>query len=120
VCVCVGVRLSYGHDGVVGHWVSDITVFPFTATTFAALRLLKSVQDSRHGHHYIRNKGTNITPRSLKLACEGCVHVFSCHKGLVVFPNVLITQKPFWLGKLPKPSSPGRHVFRTQKPSCNL
>ncbi len=21
VCVCIGVWLSYGHDGVVGHWV---------------------------------------------------------------------------------------------------
>jgi len=71
VCVVVGVRLSYGHDGVVGHWVSDITVFLVTATTSAALRLLKSVQDSRHGHHYTRNKGTNITPRSR----EGCVCV---------------------------------------------
>jgi len=119
VCVCVvGVRLCYGHDGVVGHWVSDITVFPVTATTSAALRLLKSVQDSRHGHHYTTNKGTNITPRSRE-GCV-CVYVLSCHKGLVVFPNVLITQKPFWLGKLPKPSSPGRHVFRTQEPSCNL
>jgi hypothetical protein len=60
---------------VVGHWVSDITVFPVTATTSAALRLLKSVQDSRHGHHYTRNKGTNITPRSPKLAREGCVRM---------------------------------------------
>jgi hypothetical protein len=75
VCVCIGVWLSYGHDGVVGHWVSDITVFPVTATTSAALRLFKSVQDSRHGHHYTRRKGANITPRSLKLACEGCVHM---------------------------------------------
>jgi hypothetical protein len=66
---------SYGHDGVVGQWVSDITVFPVTSTTSAALRLLKSVQDSRHGHHYTRNKGTNITPRLLKLAHEGCVHM---------------------------------------------
>jgi hypothetical protein len=122
VCVYVGVWLSYGHDGVVGHSVSDITVFPVTATTSTALRLLTSVQDSRHWHHYTRNKGTNITPRSLKLAHDGCVRacVFSCHKGLVVFPNVLITQNTFWLGKLPEPSSPGRHVFRTQKPSCNL
>jgi hypothetical protein len=54
---------------------SDITVFPLTATSSTALRLLKSVQDSRHWHHYSRNKGTNITPRSLKLAHEGCVRM---------------------------------------------
>lgn len=75
VCVCIRVWLSYGHDGVVGHSVSDITVFPVTATTSTALRLLTPVQDSRHWHHYTRNKGTNITPRSLKLAHDGCVRM---------------------------------------------